>query len=313
MRILMSVLLQMASLTLVAADLPKVAAGSIERIEQFSSRFVSARNVDVWLPPGYDHKQRYAVLYMHDGQMLFDADTTWNHQEWRVDEVASALLAEHKLRPFIVVGVWNNAKARHVEYFPQKPFESLSEEQRTALYAMQRSHDQALLARPVDSDNYLRFLVKELKPYIDSHYSVDSSPAGTLVMGSSMGGLISMYALLEYPDVFGAAACLSTHWPGSFEEENNPIPPAFAAYLQARLPAVERGRRLYFDHGTATLDAMYPALQEKMDGVMKARGYAAPQWQTRVFPGADHSEVAWAKRLEVPLSFLLATPPASTP
>lgn len=287
-----------------AADLPEVASGRIERIEAFESKFVPARTVDVWLPDGYaEDSRRYAVLYMHDGQMLFDAKVTWNHQEWQVDEVASTLIADGEVRPFIVVGVHNGGAARHAEYFPQKPFESLSEAQQKQLYELSRNQAPMYASR-VYSDRYLRFLVDELKPYIDAHYRVDTGPEATAVMGSSMGGLISMYALLEHPDVFGAAACLSTHWPGIFEVENNPIPDAFVAYMEAQLPPPAQGRRIYFDHGTATLDALYPPLQQKVDALMRDEGYAAPQWVTRDYPGADHSEQAWAARLATPLTFL---------
>ena len=80
---------------------------------------------------------------------------------------------------------------------------------------------------PVQSDAYLKFLVTELKPFIDSTFSVATDRSNTFIAGSSMGGLISMYAVCEYPAVFGGAACLSTHWPGIFTAENNPIPEAF--------------------------------------------------------------------------------------
>ena len=75
----------------VEAQLPKVSAGSIQRFENLPSRFVAARNVDVWFPDGYSPKKRYAVLYMHDGNSLFDSSIMWNHQEWGVDETVSKL------------------------------------------------------------------------------------------------------------------------------------------------------------------------------------------------------------------------------
>lgn len=287
-----------------AADLPEVASGRIERIEAFESKQVPARAIDIWLPDGYPQEGvRYAVLYMHDGQMLYDAKVTWNQQEWQVDEVASKLISDGEVRPFIVVGVHNGGPARHAEYFPQQPFESLDKAQQEKLYALSRN-EAPMYASSVYSDRYVQFLVEELKPHIDQHYQVDPGPEATAVMGSSMGGLISMYALLEHPEVFGAAACLSTHWPGIFEVENNPIPDAFLAYMDAHLPAPAQGRRIYFDYGTETLDALYPPLQQKVDALMQGKGYAAPQWITRDYPGADHSERAWSARLATPLRFL---------
>ena len=120
------------------ADLPKVSAGSIERLVNFSSEFIPSRHIDIWLPPGYNTGQQYAVLYMHDGQMLFDGSSSWNKQEWRVDEVASALIASGATQPFIVVGIFNGGARRHSEYFPQQPFNSLPEAVQQQLYQLQR-------------------------------------------------------------------------------------------------------------------------------------------------------------------------------
>ncbi|RDV25170.1 alpha/beta hydrolase [Alteromonas aestuariivivens] len=287
------------------ASEPSVSKGRLERLADFSSKFVPARHVDVWLPPGYLKSKRYPVLYMHDGQMLFDATKTWNHQEWQVDEVASALIESQAVVPFIVVGVWNGGENRHSEYFPQKPFEALSEAQQAAEYQKRRSADQRLFATRVYSDDYLAFLVRELKPYIDSHYATDAEES--YLMGSSMGGLISWYGMLEYPDVFKGAACLSTHWPGSFSEQNNPAPDAFIAYINQNIARLS-GHKLYFDHGTVTLDAMYPPLQSQVDNLLKRRGYPESSWLSLQFEGADHSEKAWAARLDVPLRFLFAKP-----
>jgi predicted alpha/beta superfamily hydrolase len=287
----------------VVSPVPKPSIGSIQRLNAFASAHVPARDIDVWLPPGYSPKTKYAVLYMQDGQMLFDAGITWNKQEWRADEVAARLIAEGKVRPFIIVGVHNGGPRRHVEYFPQKPFEALPEDFRSQLLGMNRNPQQVLFDGAVDSDAYLKFVVEELKPYIDSHFSVATGPEHTAVMGSSMGGLISMYAISEYPQVFGAAACVSTHWPGIFSVEGNPIPQAFFDYMQNALPD-PAAHRIYFDYGTATLDALYPPLQARADAVLRARGYTAAGWQTRQFEGAEHSEKAWSERLDIPLQFL---------
>ncbi|MFV8333904.1 alpha/beta hydrolase-fold protein [Flavobacterium sp. GSP14] len=96
-----------------------VSSGSVQRIENFKSQYIDQRNIDVWLPEGYSNKHKYAVLYMNDGQSLYDAETTWNKQAWEVDEIAGKLMSEKKTRQFIVVGIWNNGQKRHEEYFPQ--------------------------------------------------------------------------------------------------------------------------------------------------------------------------------------------------
>lgn len=285
-----------------AAAVPQVASGRIERLLLESPR-IGQRTVDVWLPDGYPAKAPYAVLYMQDGQMLFDAGITWNKQEWRADEVAGALMAEGKVRPFIIVGVHNGGPSRHAEYFPQKPFQSLPDDFRRNLLAMNRNPQQVLFDGDVLSDAYLGFLVEELKPHIDARFATSPAMADTAILGSSMGGLISLYAISEYPDVFGAAAALSTHWPGIFTVEGNPIPAAFFDYMQGNLPDPAT-HRIYFDYGTATLDALYPPLQAQADAVMREKGYGADNWRTLEFKGAEHSEQAWSARLDIPLQFL---------
>ncbi|HAS40675.1 MAG TPA: esterase [Microscillaceae bacterium] len=281
----------------------KVASGRVERLESFASKYITARNVDVWLPDGYNKEKKYAVLYMHDGQMLYDASTTWNKQEWAVDEVVGKLLQEGAIKPCIVVGIWNGDKTRHADYFPQKPFESLPAKTQDSLMQLKAGTD-PLYATKVQSDKYLKFLVEELKPHIDQKYSTYTDAANTLIAGSSMGGLISMYAICEYPQVFSGAACISTHWPGIFSNTNNPIPTAFVNYLKKSLPDPTT-HKIYFDHGDATLDALYPPHQKRVDEVMRQKGYTEKNWLTKVFPGENHSENAWKKRLDIPVKFLL--------
>lgn len=275
-----------------------LASGTIHRIDSFPSKNIVPRPVDVWLPDGYSKEKQYAVLYMHDGQMLFDSLTTWNKQEWKVDEWAGKLQKEGKTKDFIVVAPHNISEIRHSDYFPKKPFELLSQKQQDSIFAEAKKYNLSFTS--LNSDDYLKFLVRELKPFIDSNYSVFTNPENTFISGSSMGGLISMYAVSEYPNIFGGAACLSTHWIGTFTNENNPIPNAFFKYMEVNLPSVS-SHRIYFDYGTATLDAMYLKYQDQVSKVIGKKGHII----NREFEGADHSENSWNQRLDVPLVFLL--------
>ncbi len=287
------------------AQTPKVSAGSIRHFENFTSQFVAPRNIDVWLPDGYDPIKKYVVLYMHDGRSLFDSSIVWNHQEWGVDEVLSKLLTEKKIKDCIVVGIWNTETTRHNEYLPQKPFETLRDSQKEATLKAKRISGQNVFASDqIQSDHYLRFLVQELKPFIDRSFSTLPDRQNTFIAGSSMGGLISIYAICEYPEVFGGAACLSTHWTGIFRAENNPFPAAMMKYLEKNLPS-PLDHKIYFDHGSATLDSLYKPFQLKADKKMKRKGFSSKNWITREFPGADHSERSWNFRLEIPVLFLL--------
>lgn len=287
------------------SQLPSVSSGTLKRHESFYSHYITARHIDVWLPEGYSVTRKYSVIYMHDGQMLFDSATTWNKQTWDADDVITKLLQENKINDVIVVGIWNGGTTRHTDYFPQKPFESLILEQKEKIFTAARANGNSVFnEQKINSDNYLKFLVKELKPFIDKNYSTYKDRSHTFIAGSSMGGLISMYAICEYPKVFGGAACMSTHWPGIFSMEGNPIPDAFINYLKTKLPDPKK-HKIYFDYGTATLDALYPPLQQKADEVMKEKGFTGKNWITKEFPGEDHSEKAWHKRLHIPLTFLL--------
>lgn len=288
-------------------NLPQVVNGKIDRIDKFTSKYVTPRNIDIWLPSGYSDSTKYAVLYMHDGQMLYDPNITWNKQAWEIDDVASVLLSKNKVRKFIVVGIWNGGQTRHQDYFPQKPYESLQQIQKDTISAqLQRAGRTTGLFQP-KSDSYLKFIVEELKPYIDNKYSVYTDSENTFIAGSSMGGLISLYAICEYPQVFGGAACLSTHWVGTFTLDNNPFPNSMLNYLSNNLPN-PKNHKLYFDCGDQTLDALYPLIQNRVDSIMNPKGYNSQNWLTRYFPGENHSEKAWGKRLSIPLEFLLSLP-----
>jgi predicted alpha/beta superfamily hydrolase len=287
-----------------AQEISTPIAGEIIRHESFKSAYVDARHLEVWLPEGYADDQAYPVLYMHDGQNLFDASVTWNKQEWMVDDIVTRLAREGLIGPVIVVGIFNNGKMRHPEYFPQKPFEALTEDAEKQLSSHANPKELETFKQKICSDDYLSFIVKELKPFIDQTYQTMSNQSNTYIGGSSMGGLISMYAICEYPDVFGGAACVSTHWPGFGDFDGNPIPDAFVAYLEDHLPSPEN-HKIWFDHGTATLDETYGPLQKRIDKVMEKHLYSSDSWTTKIYPGANHSELAWQQRFDEVLLFLL--------
>lgn len=279
------------------AQLPYVITGRIERHENFKSNYVQERNIDVWLPHNYQPNKKYAVLYMHDGQMLFDSTTTWNKQEWKVDENIAQLSQKNLIKECIIVGIWNAGDLRRSEYFPKKVADFLPD-------SVKKFMLEKYLSNKIRSDDYLLFLVKELKPFIDKKYSTLKDRKNTFIAGSSMGGVISMYAICEYPEVFGGAACLSTHWIGSFED-NDLFPSLYLRYLEKHLPSSKK-IKIYFDCGTETLDKFYPRHQKKVDDLMIKKGFTSKNFMTKVFEKESHSEKSWSKRLTIPFLFLLA-------
>jgi enterochelin esterase-like enzyme len=269
----------------------------VDELPILHSHYLQERQVQVWTPNGFpEDGLTYATLYMHDGQMLFDSSLTWNHQEWGVDECLQNLIDEKKIKPCIVVAIWNT-KDRIAEYAPMKPLTLLSDSIKEHL---SMDHD----LRQVRSDDYLKFIVNELKPQIESLYPVSKKREDLFISGSSMGGLISLYALMEYPEVFGGSACLSTHWPLSLHEPDVNFTLAYIQYMRAKLP-VKQSTKLYFDHGDQELDELYPALQARVDSFFYNNNTWGVEYMSKAFPGAGHRESFWRERLDVPLEFLL--------
>jgi len=265
--------------------------GILERYENFASNYIEPRHVDVWCPPGYTAHpdQRYPVIYMGDGQNLFDPSLSYIGVDWGVDEAIARLLQEGTIRAPIVVGVWNTFK-RWREYMPQKAYDK-------NLSSVAQAQFNAKAGGRPTSDYYLRFLVEELKPLIDENYRTLPGRDDTFIMGSSMGALLALYAVVSYPEIFSGAACLSTHWLAGED--------GMVAAMSSMLPAVGT-HRFYFDYGTLGLDAGYEPYQRKMDQGLRDAGYNHGQdWVTLKFDDADHSEAFWRERAHIPLKFLL--------
>ena len=278
-----------------------LAAGKLIRVDSFPSKNIQPRPVDIWLPANYSNDKKYSVLYMHDGQNLFDETTTWNKQEWKIDEVATELMQKKITRDFIVVGIHNIPQIRWLDLFPEKAMQNLSDKEIKETQSISKTK---VDLKDLKGDEYLQFLVKELKPYVDKTYSVHSNKENTFVMGSSMGGLMSMYAIAEYPNVFKGAACVSTHWVGATPSKNNPLPKAIFNYLENTIPN-SKDHIMYFDYGNKTLDQFYPKYAPRVDSIFLKNGYTAQNFKNLFFEGTDHSEKSWQQRVDIPLTFLL--------
>jgi enterochelin esterase-like enzyme len=260
--------------------------------------------VDVWLPAGYDGERPHAVVYMHDGEVLFDASQSWNDMSWDAAGVSARLIETREVRPFIIVAIPNAGIERWSEYTPQRPFEAMNADDRARFEAIRRERAGGAPETRIRSDAYVAWLADELKPRIDTRFATSKAREDTFVLGSSMGGLISLYALTERPGVFGGAGCLSTHWPVIFTLEDNPFPDEMLTYLEGHLPD-PGGHRVYFDHGTEELDALYAGSQRRIDELFLSRNWTPEHFVSKVYEGAGHNENAWQARLDVPLRFLL--------
>jgi len=281
---------------------PATAQGRFVEFDQPAD--IGKVHVTVWLPPGYDKElgRRYPVLYMHDGQNIFFPKRSNFNKVWAADKAALSLINARKVAPFMIVAVDHPGPSRFLRYFPTR-----------VASAPMRQGTEAFAKGKLGGDDYLSFLGDTLKPVIDARYRSRPQPRYTAVAGSSMGGLISLYALTERADIIGKAAAVSTLSP-LIDPELLQKQPMMAAgvkadwmrYLSTRLGA-PHGRKLWMDHGTETLDAFYAPYQAVLDeGVAKAGWVRGKDFESRVYKGTAHEENAWAARLPEMLGWLLS-------
>ncbi len=252
------------------------------------SAFLAAtRHVEVWLPPGYDADtaRRYPVLYMSDGQNLFDPRIANTGVDWGVDEAVVRLVERGVMPPIIVVGVWSTPQ-RTREYLPQ-----------------------------LGAPTYARFLIEELMPRVNAEFRTLTGPANTTTMGSSAGGLLSFYLVTHHADVFGACGCVSTHFPVSEALVARIVPDAVATPTPDSVPYVLRdierglvapqGVRYWFDYGGRGLDAEYgPTHDAVREWLLRQRFVEGRDFVVRRYPEATHNETWWRARLPDHLTFL---------
>jgi len=236
----------------------------------------------VYLPPSYESskKKRYSVLYLNDGQNLFDGATSFiPGQEWRVDETVQSLIAAGQIEPLIVVGIYNTGKDRINEYTP-------TEDQKFKMGGK--------------ADLYGRMLVQELKPFIDTNYQTRKEARHTGLGGSSLGGLVTLYLGLKYSDVFGRLAVMS--------------PSVWFANKQI-LREIEAVRkkpplRIWVDTGTKEGTTVEEAQQTVVNARLLKETLVRKGWRLGKdlsyfeAEGAEHNERAWATRMEPVLKFL---------
>jgi predicted alpha/beta superfamily hydrolase len=260
------------------AALP-VAAGNVWLHELSSRIFGNTRLLRVWLPPDYDGwgATRYPVLYLNDGQNLFDAATAFAGVHWQAGESAARLIAEEKIQPLIIVGI-DNTRNRAREYIPY------------------RSRDPRVFNPKGKS--YPDFLRREVMPLIEERYPVLKGPENTGLGGSSLGGMIALYTQLAAPGVFGRVLIES---PSLFVANRKILEESrrFRAW-----PA-----RTYL--GMGTREVGQPEKDERMVGdvrelesILREAGLGEQRLKVHIDEGAAHSESAWAARFPGALEFL---------
>ena len=246
---------------------PHTIAGDLRLHDVQSSILDATRTVAVWLPPGYlkDDVSRFPVLYLHDGQNLFDSATAFG-EEWQVDETSTALIQRGEVDPIIVVGVYNAGDRRVDDYTP----------------SVDATH-----GRGGGAALYGRMLVEELKPWIDTTYRTLPSAASTALGGSSLGGLATLHLGLRYPTAFGM---LAVHSPAVWWDQQVIIKQVES--LTGRLPL-----RIWLDAGTAEGATVIPDVRALRDAFLRKGWRLGHDLAYVEVEGAGHDERAWAARV----------------
>ena len=260
--------------------------GNIQKHRAFPSKILgNQRDVLVYLPRGYRRslRRRYPVLYLHDGQNVFDAATAFGGVEWGVDETAEQLIRRRLIEPVIVVAIAHMGEDRIHEYTPTPGVIDSSPE------GIRRSH---ALAR-----KYGDFLIEELKPFIDQRYRTKREAEFTGVGGSSLGGLVTLAIGILYPQVFRRLMVMS---PSIWWDD-------FAIYRLVDLIEEKAPLKIWLDTGTA--EPGWEQARELRDRLVGKGWRLYDDLQYTEVEGADHSEGAWAVRVDPALRFLFPPPP----
>lgn len=276
----------------------------LEMAEIDAGAILPAQRITIRLPEGYDGSdRRYPVLYMYDGQNLFDPATTHYGKAWMVQDVLDRMIAEGKAGPHIVVGLWSQDGEgdRYRQYLPKPAADG-------ATGAMAAQVADYAAGKPIVSDVHLAWLADTLKPWVDTHFRTRPGASDTTIIGASMGGVMACYAAIARGDVFGRAACVSAHFPiGRPDAGSEQAAEAIAiwdAYLGTTLGA-PAGRRIWMDHGTVGLDGFYTPYQEGVARRFEQLGWTrGADFEARVYEDAEHDEIFWNARLPDMLEFL---------
>ncbi len=253
------------------------------RIHKFKSQvFRNTRFIRVWLPPGYDESsnqgRRYPILYLNDGQNLFESATSFTGVEWQVDETADRLIRERVIAPMIVVGIDNGAKDRFREYMPHRSL-------------------QPMMLR-VQGRRYPDFLIKEVMPFVARSYRVATGPDNTGLGGSSLGALIALYTALAWPGVIGRLLLES---PSLWASNRQLIREVRARKdwpdrIFLATGTEEAGRA---DRNQSVVDDV-----RELAAILGRAGLNEKRLRVMIEGGASHHESAWARRFPEALAFL---------
>jgi predicted alpha/beta superfamily hydrolase len=255
--------------------------GNIKRHRAFPSKILgNRRDVLVYLPPGYRRfsRRRYPVLYLQDGQNIFDAATSFAGVEWSVDETAERLIRKNLIEPTIIVAIANTGENRIHEYAPTRGVIDAKAKRKKRSRGLAREYGQ--------------FLIEELKPYIDKRYRTKREASSTGLGGSSLGGLVTLAIGILFPHAFTRLIVMS---PSIWWDD-------FAIYRLVDMIEEKPPLKIWLDTGTA--EPGWEQARELRDRLVEKEWRRYDDLQYMEVEGADHSEAAWAARVDPALRFL---------
>ena len=262
-----SLLFLLLAIISIGTKAQSTASVNVSTFMLYSPQLDVEKKIWIYLPANYqtDTKKKYPVIYMHDGQNLFDKNTAYT-DEWYIDETLDSLKAEA-----IVVGIQHGGADRRIAELTPFPNEKYS---------------------GGDGDIYVDFITGTLKPYIDENYRTKPDPKDTAIMGSSLGGLISYYAVMKYPEVFGKAGVFSpSFW---FSKD---------IYTFTEQADKTNGK-IYFMAGDSEDENMVPGL-EKMVQLVSGKLKNKKSVMVKIVPGGKHNEALWSKEFAATFLWLM--------
>ncbi|HEY3929629.1 MAG TPA: alpha/beta hydrolase-fold protein [Candidatus Koribacter sp.] len=275
----------LALISFAAATEPEhTVTGDVEIVPFTSKIFGNTRNLRILLPPGYrvmqNRHSRYPVMYMQDGQNLYDVATTPFGQEWQVDETIQLLWSEKKIAPMIIVGIDNAGEKRAEEYLP---------------YRDEKFSPQVTQPRAAD---YARFLIEEVMPYVEQHYRVKTGPENTGLGGSSYGGLVSLYTVMQHPGIFGHLLI-----------ESMPLQIENGRLIQDAEATKQWPDKIFLGIGTKETNSPAMAAEHvqwtlRLERALRQQGLGPDRLKYVAKQGAQHNEHAWAERFPKAMLFL---------
>ncbi len=247
---------------------------------------VAGRTIRVWLPPNYgaDAHARFPVLYLLDGQNVFEDHAAFGGRSWRAGETAAQLIERRTIEPVLLVAIDNSGGHRTDDYTPE------------------RWH-----GRGGHADDFGRMLVDEIKAFVDAHYRTNPERESTAIVGSSLGGLFALHLAIERADVFGHVAALS---PSTFWANGAVLKHLIA--LQSKVPV-----RIWIDVGKQESPSLRRQIRAAAD-TLRAKGWRVHRQNRQAelrhveVARSRHDEASWGKRLQRVLPFLFPPPPRTT-